>query len=1007
MRRINRLACIAALVGSMSLYAQQTAVYTGPYATFNHAVALYNEQEYLAAQLLFDKIKKENSSENKEIEADCAYYIANCAIRLDQSGAENKIDDFVANYPTSSKQNIAYIEATDYYFTRGQFAKAAHYAAKVKDNVIETEKVADRFFFEKGYSSFYMKNRKEAKKYLEKVSQKGEWGEQATYYLGYIAYDTDNFDDAKKLFEKVESKEKYKEKMGYFQADMNFKTGNFEQAITDGLSQIDKSNPQEKSELAKIIGESYFNLKQYDKALPYLLEYKGKNGKWNNTDYYQLGYAYYKSKDYEKAIEQFNKIIDGDNAIAQNAYYHLGESYLHTHKKTQALNAFKNASEMRFDASIQEDAYLNYGKLSYDIGNAYQSAPKVISGFMEKYPSSPYKEEMEGLLIDSYISAKNFSEALTLLEKNKTTANKEAYQKVTFYRGLELFAEGKYDDALAMFTKSLVERQDGVFTARAYYWQAESNYALNKFSEAISSYVSFLGSPQAKNTNEYKNVNYGLGYTYFKQKDYSNAAKQFQSFIATAPKDEARRVDAYLRLGDSQFVEGSYWAAMESYNKVIEANKVDVEYARFQKAIAYGFVDRLQKKADDLIAFTKDYPKSSLADNALYELGMTYVVMQQPQKATPIFDQLLKNFPKSSYASKALLRQGLIHYNANRPDEALIKFKEVVAKYPTSAEAIEAVQNARLVYVDQGKVDEYGVWAKGLSFVSVSDLELDKDTYESAEKQYMQNNTQAAIAGFEKYLATYPKGLKALQAHFYLGQMYFAANNSKKAQTHYLAVVEGNKNEYVEVSLSRLAELYLKDKDTDQALLMLSRLENEAAQEQNKVFAKSNLMKLYYQEEDYTNALDYAEQVLKMAKIDDKVKSDAQIIIARTAFANKQYDKAKKGYADVAKIAKGELAAEALYYDAFFKRMDNKFDASNESVQKLAKDYSTNKYYGAKGLVLMAKNFYSLKDAYQATYILDSVIKNFGEFSDVVAEAQQELNTIKSQEAKRNSSVVQ
>jgi TolA-binding protein len=33
-----------------------------------------------------------------------------------------------------------------------------------------------------------------------------------------------------------------------------------------------------------------------------------KKGRWNNTDYYQLGYAYYKQNDFENAISQFNKL---------------------------------------------------------------------------------------------------------------------------------------------------------------------------------------------------------------------------------------------------------------------------------------------------------------------------------------------------------------------------------------------------------------------------------------------------------------------------------------------------------------------------------------------------------------------------------------------------------------------------------------------------------------------------------------------------------------------------
>jgi tetratricopeptide (TPR) repeat protein len=184
-----------------------------------------------------------------------------------------------------------------------------------------------------------------------------------------MAYEGNDYKEATKYFDEVSGEEKYKEKLSYFQADMNFKLGKFEKAIQTGQTAMAKSNALEKSELNKIIGESYFNLKQYDKAIPYLKEYKGKKGRWNNTDFYQLGYAYYQQKDYENAISQFNKIIDGKDFVAQNAYYHLGESYFKTDRKQQALNAFKNASEMDFDLKIQEDASLNYAKLSYEIGN--------------------------------------------------------------------------------------------------------------------------------------------------------------------------------------------------------------------------------------------------------------------------------------------------------------------------------------------------------------------------------------------------------------------------------------------------------------------------------------------------------------------------------------------------------------------------------------------------------------------------------------------------------------
>jgi len=189
---------------------------------------------------------------------------------------------------------------------------------------------------------------------------------------------------------------------------MSFRQGNFDKAIEQGKTAMAKSSASEKSELNKIIGESYFNQKNYAEALPYLKEYRGKKGKWSNTDYYQLGYTYYQQKDFENAILQFNKIIDGNDHVAQNAYYHLGESYMNTERKPQALNAFKSAAEMDFDVKIQEDAALNYAKLSYDIGNSFQSVPDILAAFLKKYPSSPNKKEIEGLLISSYITSKNY-----------------------------------------------------------------------------------------------------------------------------------------------------------------------------------------------------------------------------------------------------------------------------------------------------------------------------------------------------------------------------------------------------------------------------------------------------------------------------------------------------------------------------------------------------------------------------------------------------------------------
>lgn len=1002
MQKITAFFILNLLVASTTLSAQQTEIYIHQLSEFDKAVSLYNDKQYLAAQIIFDKVKQDNVSQ--DVQADCAYYIAFCAIKLNQSNADQLMEDFVAEYPTSSKQNQAYIGVSQYYFEQGNYPQALEYFDKVDESGL-TYTEQEKFNFQKGYAYFTAKKKKEATTYFNKVQNSQEYGSQAKYYLGFMAYEADDYKEATKQFDQVSGEEKYKEKLSYFQADMNFKLGNFQKAIELGKAAMAKSNALEKSELNKIIGESYFNLKQYNEALPYLKEYKGKKGKWSNTDFYQLGYTYYQQKDYENAIVQFSKIIDGKDFVAQNAYYHLGESYMKTDKKQQALNAFKNASEMDFDLKIQEDANLNYAKLSYEIGNSYQSVPDVLAAFMAKYPNSPSKNEVENLLINSYITSKNYKEALTLLEKNKSPENRLAYQKVTFYRGLELFTDGSYQEAQKMFKASLKEQKDAKFTARATFWKAETEYVLDNFNEALLSFKQFEGMAEAKNTPEFKNINYNIAYCYFKQKEYDQAGNYFQSFIETAKDDKTRLNDSYLRLGDSRFVTSKYWPAMDAYNKAIELKSVDADYAAFQKAISYGFVSKNDKKIEDFNKFLATFKTSQYRDDALFELGNTYVADNKTDLALKTYDQLLSEFKNGTYSSKSVLRQGLIYYNASKDDQAITKFKKVAADYPKTPEALEAVATARLIYVDNGKVDEYATWVRTLDFVEVSDSELDNDTYEAAEKQYLQNNTKQAISTLSSYVAKFPRGIHALKANFYLAQSYYADGLEANSIPNYEYVIAQSKSEFTEQALARLSEIHLKKNDFAKAIPVLKRLETDADFPQNITFAQANLMRSYYDQKDYPNAVVYADKVLANPKTDNKVKSDAQIIVARSAIKANDEGKARTAYANLLKIAKGELAAEALYYDAYFKNKDLKYDDSNKSVQKLARDYSGYKYFGAKGLVVMAKNYYGLKDSFQATSILESVIDNFNDYPDVVQEAKTELDIVKTEEAKTNSSI--
>lgn len=995
------LTAITLLFCVMVSMAQQSQRFMDDLRLYHKALDLYQEDQYLAAQRLFRQAK--DQTDDRTIQGNIAYYIANCAVRLNQNNADDLMEEFVQEYPASTKRNSAYIDVANFYFDSGKYRLAQKWYEGVDVGTL-SRKQKNRYYFNNGYALLKANQPNEAKPLLQRVSDTEEYGSQAKYYLGYIAYSNDELEEAERQFNQVDEVPERNSKLSYYQADLNYKLGKFDKAVELAKEQLQRSNRQEQSELNRIIGQSLFNQGKFEEALPYLLEYRGERGKLNNNDYYQIGYAYYQKSDYAKAVETFNKIIDGENATAQNAYYHLAQSYIKQEKYEEALNAFKRAAEMDYSPEIQQDASYNYAKLSYEYGNPYKSTPEVILNYVETYPDSPQTPEMKELLIDSYFSSKNYREALRLLEDGRIRGNEQVYAKVAFYYGLQEFNASDYSNATVQLEKAIRYATDAQMKTRAQFWLGESHYQLNDFQKALENFTQVKRS--RTDIPESDLLDYDMAYTHFKLKNYDKAITLFQQFTADpAGIDRTRLNDAYLRLGDSHFVTRAYWPAMESYNKSIEMSGPNADYAAFQKAISYGFVSKPDRKIEDLKTFLNRFNQSAYRDDVLYELGNTYIAQNQVQQGLNTYDRLIREFPSSIYTSQAMMRKGLQLYNDQKLEQALRVYKNVVEEFPGTPQANQAVASARLVYIDLGRTDEYAQWVRGLDFVSVTDSELDDTAYESAEKPYLENNMQAAVRQLKGYLEQFPTGAHALQAHFYLAQAHYALDQKDAAIPHYEYVAGKRRSEFSEQALARLSEIYLGKSAFAKAVPVLKKLETLADFPQNKVFAESNLMKSYYELENYPEAKKYAQKVLQRQNLDNAVKADAQVIIARSAMKTGDENSARTAYEKVAETAQGRLAAEATYYKAFFQNKDGNHDGAIATVNAMTKNYSGYKLWIAKGLVVMAKSYNAKGETLNATTLLEGVIKNFDQYPEVTADARQNLNRIKQEAAKTNSSV--
>ncbi|CAN0606057.1 unnamed protein product, partial [Ectocarpus sp. 12 AP-2014] len=171
----------------------------------------------------------------------------------------------------------------------------------------------------------------------------------------------------------------------------------------------------------------------------------------------------------------------------------------------------------------------------------------------------------------------------------------------------------------------------------------------------------FKNNPSAQSTEMYTDVDYNLAYGYFKQKNYNEAITYFNAFTSNGNADVEKLNDGYLRLGDSYYATSKYWPAIETYNKALALTGPEKDYAFYQKAMSYGYVDRGASKIENLEEFVSKFPRSSFRDDALFELGNTYVAQGQESKGLEAYDRLISEYRASSLVPQALMRQGLVN----------------------------------------------------------------------------------------------------------------------------------------------------------------------------------------------------------------------------------------------------------------------------------------------------------------------------------------------------------
>lgn len=984
------------LMFSIQTQAQQTIANQPSHADPGMASHLFYMEKYEAARNLSSRlISSDDLLIAFDVEKD--YYTSASAAELEQADAPALLLNFLEKYPENSRTNLTWFRLGNLEFRNRNYSNALAAYEKVDTYEFDRE-IKSEYTFKRGYCYFRAGNMEMAGRLFGEIKdQETRYTGPATYYFAHIMYEKGNYRNALPEFEKLRRDETFKSVVPYYIMQIYYLQGRYDEMLDMAQPYLDGQRNKRTNEILRLVADVNYRKGEYPAVIDQMEEYQRVNrGRVSREESYVLAYSYYSTGAYEKAIPEFQQVTGVEDTLSQNAWYHLGDSYLKTDQKQFASNAFYSAWKIPVKSNLAEDALFNYAKLSIELSyNPYNESIKALQQYLTTYPDSPRRDEAFTYLANLYLVTKNYREALSTLEnvKKRNTRQNEIYQKIAYFRGLELFTDKEYFEAIGLFKKSLENQADPVVAAGSVFWTGESYYRLGQYELALGQFEAFGGMAGAAKHSAAATIDYSMGYALFKLNRYPRASTAFARFIEKGKADKVMINDATLRLADSYFMQKNYPEASRLYDQVIASRGADGDYALYQKSLCLGVTNNTAQKISSLQRLVSTYSKSNYADDALYEMGRAHLSLQQNDQALKQFQQLIKDYPNSSYVKRGLLNTGLIYYNTNKNQQALETFKKVVKDYPATPEAREALAVIKSIYVDMNKVDEFVAYAGDVPFANISSSEQDSLSYTAAETRYMSNDCEKALPGFRTYLEKFPNGIFALKAHYYRADCETRAGNNNAAIESYQYIISRPRNQFTENAALKGAGLLYRMENWTEALKMYNALSESAENEANMQSAMLGQMRCNARLGNNGVAMQVGQRLLQTEKLSADQIAETQLIVGNAALALGKPDMAAEAYAEVVKRSQGVYGAEAQYQLALLSYRKADYVTAEKQVFKVTSDYASYDYWVAKAFILLSDVYLKNNNVFQAQQTLQSIIDNY-EGEDLRNEAIQKLANI-------------
>ncbi len=964
---------------------------------YHTGLELLQHGEYGAARQNFSELISLGTASALRL-ADAQYFEAFCALNLYHADGTKKIEDFVSSNPSHPRSATAYYDLASFFYTEKNYTRAATYFKKVSfPSLSGDQQNTGRFHW--GYSLFNLRKLDEAlSQFNFSKSLGGQFGPASSYYAGFIELEKGDYENAVTDLQRAAGSSAYASIVPHLIAAAYYRQGKYDDLLNYTTSLRGKEDLANPEEIALYNAEAYFKKTNYTKAVEGYQAYLESNpSKSEKGVLLRAGFSFYNLGQDDHAIRHLKNAASDKDSVGFYASYYLGAAYLRQNQKPLALIAFQNAGKFEGDLQIAQESHFQQAKILYDLGRPDESIG-ALEKFLSLYPASNHITEVKEILSQAYVNANNYNKAIAYIESmpSRSPAVNRAYQKATLLKGIELFNMDLYAEAVIAFEKSLQYPQDKAYVAEASFWNGEAYSIGRKYAQAAENYLRITGLSNYQNEEMIVRARYGLGYAYFNQQQYELALYNFKEFVNKGAKNP-NYPDGLIRLADCYYVTKSYSDALGYYQKLLQFNSPDKDYAQLQAGVILGIQRNYGQAAVALDAVIRNYPQSRFIDEAMFQRAQLDFEKGKYAAAVSGFSRLIQANKPSRFLPYAYLRRATSNFNLKEFDKTIADYIFILNEFPDHSVANDVLLPLQESLNLAGRSAEFDDHLAKFKSANPEAKGLESVEFETAKNIYFNQEYQRAITRLSDYAKAYPQSARLSEARYYEAEAYYRLKDYPRALEIHRGLTSDFTFSLASRVIARIAELEYKLGHYEKAVTVFRQLAQLATNKKDQFNAWSGLMESYYMLANYDSADAYATIILEKGNVNAGAQNKASLFLGKSAMTRGDYDLAKDEFLNTLNTARDEHGAEAKYLlgEIFF--LERNYRQCYETLIGLNTDFAAYTEWVGKSYLLLSDNFVAMGDLFQAKGTLQSLIENFP-LEHIKLQASEKLKVLEKEE---------